>query len=211
MHAFRSALLALLLVSAVAAPAAADGTPPVFANDLFHFEVPRGVFVTTNSLHSPEGPVEIVRLQPSDTLTGQTVGHSFLLVAQFTASDRMDEETALSAVADGAISALARFAATRRTEDTLRIGDLSLEGTRWTVAHEGATATIEAAVHRTDNAILVFYRHTSDADDTLLEAFRDAQSSFRIGPAAPIEQVETDRSRLLGLPPLPPRLRVNDR
>ncbi|TVQ98883.1 MAG: hypothetical protein EA398_12795 [Deltaproteobacteria bacterium] len=206
--------LLVALLCATSALHAAEAVA-VFDNEHFHFDVPRGVFVTTNTLTSPEGPVHIVRLQPSHADSGQAIGHTFALIALFGASDdALAPEDALAAIADGAIAALARFATIQRQDASVRFGDLELDGSRWTATHDGAFATIEAAVHTADGHTFVLYLHRSDADADILDPFRHALGSLRFGPAPTVEEdtaEEDTRRRFLGLPPLPERMRIDYR
>lgn len=204
----------LLLSALLASGASAGDRPTTFANDHLHFEVPQGVFVSTNTITSPEGPVRIIRLQPADPNTGQALGHSFMLIAHFSAaSGEISEEMALSSIADGAIAALSRFATLRESSSSVSIAELSLDARQWTATLEDATATITAASHVVGEDIFVLYSHISDADGELTGGFNTARNSITFGalPEAEPEEVDPERRRFLGLPPLPDSMRVNDR
>lgn len=201
--------LLLVLICTLLLPAsfAAAHSEQWFDNGLIHFPVDPSLFVSINTIESPEGPVEVVRVQPSNVRDGATEGQSFLLISIFRepfTGEGSQEEQALASVLDGARVALERFASVNAGADSLRVGGDTLRAQQLRVSHGGARATIRAAVTTLDGQVVVYYLHEAadeDGAEQLGALLRE------VGAGAAPDEVDDDEHRTI----LPRGLRVGDR
>lgn len=172
---------------------AAQEVPDIFSLDELNFQVPAGVFVASQDLQAPEGPVRVITLRPADPRGGQVNANSFASITIF--SDELPGEgsladRALSTVVSGVVAGVSALTAPAQRAQSVRVAGQDVDGVALSIRYDGVQVDAKAGAIESDGVALVTYFHAVAGEDEAILLLEQALSSLSTGPAADLPEDE---------------------
>jgi len=152
------------------------------------FDVPSSLLVTTTTVDSPEGPVDVITVFPHDPVNGSRIGATFMSFSVYHAIPVLpDVEGVASAddVRDMVLSSIATTLGQRRVghaeELEFDLGTQRIDGLRLTWRIRGASAEVSAGAIRDGDRTLVFYYQRVTADAAWFDDFHTLTRTLAFG------------------------------
>lgn len=158
----------------------------LFAHGGFWFRYPDGIVVRQQTVQAPEGPVDIVFLEPLDPATGRPSASTFVALTWYPVPVRFaDGEATTAQLQESVVQQLAAgWGPQTRVEaqdTTFEFAGNTVAGQRLTVRRGSTETQATLGAVRSGRSTLVFVYHRAARDAAHFEALNQTIASLQLG------------------------------